>query len=88
MDLLQSVLYPVHIPSLERHRADHAASDSDPYTVAFEADYESGDLTITVDRADESCELTASASFSSAGDRCRRTEQTAPISARCVGAPR
>jgi NRPS condensation-like uncharacterized protein len=88
MDLLQSVLYPVHIPSLECHRADHAASDSNAYTVAFEVDCESGGLTITVDRADESCELTACARFLSAGDGCRRTEQTAPIRARCVGAPR
>ena len=39
--------------SLERHRAYHAAYDSDAYIVDFEADYESGDLTITVDRADE-----------------------------------
>jgi len=36
--------------SLERHRAYHAAYDSDAYTVDFEADYESGDLTITVER--------------------------------------
>jgi hypothetical protein len=40
--------------SLERHRAYHAAYDSDAYTVDFEADYESGNLTITVDRADGS----------------------------------
>lgn len=40
--------------SLERHRAYHAAYDSDSFTVDFEADYESGNLTITVDRADES----------------------------------
>jgi hypothetical protein len=40
--------------SLERHRAYHAAYDSDAYIVDFEADYESGNLTITVDRADES----------------------------------
>ncbi|MDG5778715.1 hypothetical protein VB773_20955 [Haloarculaceae archaeon H-GB2-1] len=40
--------------SLELHRAYHAAYDSDAYTADFEADYESGDLTITVDRADES----------------------------------
>ena len=39
--------------SLERHRAYHAAYDSDAYTVDFEADYESGNLTITVDRADD-----------------------------------
>jgi hypothetical protein len=40
--------------SLERHRAYHAAYDSDAYIVDFDSDYESGDLTITVDRADES----------------------------------
>ena len=40
--------------SLERHRAYHAAYDSNAYTVDFEADYESGNLTITVDRASES----------------------------------
>jgi len=40
--------------SLERHRAYHAAYDSDAFAVDFEADYESGDLTITVKRADES----------------------------------
>ena len=36
--------------SLELHRAYHAAYDSDAYSVDFEADYESGDLTITVER--------------------------------------
>ena len=40
--------------SLERHRAYHAAYDSDVFTVDFEADHESGDLTITVDRPSES----------------------------------
>ena len=40
--------------TLKRHRAYHAAYDSDAYTVDFEADYESGDLTIIVDRANES----------------------------------
>ena len=40
--------------SLERHRAYHAAYDSDAFTVDFEPDYESGNLTITVDRAVES----------------------------------
>ncbi|CDK39170.1 hypothetical protein [Halorubrum sp. AJ67] len=40
--------------SLELHRAYHAAYDSDAFNVDFEADYESGDLTISVDRADES----------------------------------
>lgn len=39
--------------SLERHRAYHAAYDSDAYTVDFDADYASGDLTITVKEADE-----------------------------------
>ncbi|MFQ3319281.1 MAG: hypothetical protein ACI80F_001343 [Natronomonas sp.] len=39
--------------SLERHRAYHAASGSDAFTVDFEADYESESLTTTVDRADE-----------------------------------
>jgi len=36
-----------------RHRAYHAAYESDGFAVDFEADYESGDLTITVGRADE-----------------------------------
>jgi hypothetical protein len=40
--------------SLERHRAYHAAYDSDAYTVDFEADYESGDLTITAERVADS----------------------------------
>ena len=40
--------------TLERHRAYHAAYDSDAFSVDFEADYASGDLTITVDRANES----------------------------------
>ncbi|RLM89501.1 hypothetical protein [Haloarcula sp. Atlit-7R] len=39
--------------SLEQHRAYHAAYDSDAFTVDFEADYESGDLTITVERVEE-----------------------------------
>jgi hypothetical protein len=39
--------------SLERHRAYHAAYDSDAFTVDFEADHKSGDLTITVDRVEE-----------------------------------
>jgi len=38
--------------SLKRHRA-YAAYESDGFAVDFEADYESGDLTITVGRADE-----------------------------------
>ncbi|ELZ33270.1 hypothetical protein [Halorubrum tebenquichense] len=40
--------------SLERHRAYHVAYDSDAYVADFEADYESGDLTITVKRAADS----------------------------------
>ncbi|MFD1600539.1 hypothetical protein [Halobellus rarus] len=40
--------------SLERHRAYHAAYEADAFAVDFEADYASGDLTITVERADES----------------------------------
>ena len=39
--------------SLARHRAYHAAYESNAFVVDFEADYESGDLTITVERADE-----------------------------------
>jgi len=39
--------------SLELHRAYHAAYDSDAFTVDFEANYESGDLIITVDRVEE-----------------------------------
>ncbi|RLM41914.1 hypothetical protein DVK00_18930 [Haloarcula sp. Atlit-47R] len=40
--------------SLELHRTYHAAYDSDAFNVNFEADYESGDLTITVERTDDS----------------------------------
>ncbi|SFT06783.1 hypothetical protein [Halostagnicola kamekurae] len=39
--------------SIERHRAYHAAYKTDAFVVNFEADYESADLTITVERADE-----------------------------------
>ncbi len=39
--------------SLERHRAYHAAYEADAFAVDFKADYVSGDLTITVERADE-----------------------------------
>jgi hypothetical protein len=39
--------------SLAHHRAYHAAYESGAFSVEFEADYESGDLTITVERADE-----------------------------------
>ena len=40
--------------SLERHCAYHTAYKADAFVVDFEADYASGDLTITVERADES----------------------------------
>ena len=40
--------------SLKRHRVYHAADESDAFTVAFEADYETGDLTITVEEVSES----------------------------------
>ena len=40
--------------SLELHRAYHAAYDSDAFSTDFEADYESGDLTITVKRTRDS----------------------------------
>jgi hypothetical protein len=40
--------------SLKLHRAYHAAFESDAFTVDFEADYESGDLTITVERVEDS----------------------------------
>ncbi|RKS77996.1 hypothetical protein BDK61_3628 [Haloarcula quadrata] len=40
--------------SLELHRAYHAAYDSDAFNVDFEADYESGNLTITVERTRDS----------------------------------
>jgi len=39
--------------SLERHRAYHAAYEADAFTVDFEADYQSGDLTITVERVEQ-----------------------------------
>ena len=35
--------------TLARHHAYHAAYESDAFAVEFEADYETGDLTITVD---------------------------------------
>ncbi|MDS0301368.1 hypothetical protein NDI76_21785 [Halogeometricum sp. S1BR25-6] len=38
--------------SLERHRAYHAAYNSDTFSVEFEADYETGDLTIIVEEKD------------------------------------
>ena len=40
--------------SLARHRAYHAAYNSDAFGVDFEADYESGNLTITVERTGDS----------------------------------
>jgi len=40
--------------SLKRHRAYHAAYESEAFAVDFEADYESGDLTITVEEVAES----------------------------------
>ena len=40
--------------SLELHRAYHAAYDSDAFSVDFKADYESGNLTITVERTRDS----------------------------------
>ena len=40
--------------SLERHCAYHAAYEADAFAVDFEADYASGDLIITAERADES----------------------------------
>ncbi|MFA1612465.1 hypothetical protein [Halobellus rubicundus] len=40
--------------SLELHRAYHAAYESDAFSVDFEADYESGDLTITVEQTGDS----------------------------------
>ena len=39
--------------SLELHRAYRAAYNSDVFSVDFKADYESGDLTITVEEANE-----------------------------------
>lgn len=38
--------------SFERHRAYHAAYNSEMFSVEFEADYETGDLTITVEEKD------------------------------------
>jgi len=40
--------------SLERHRAYHAAYESEAFSVAFETDYATGDLTITVEEVSES----------------------------------
>ncbi|MDR5657799.1 hypothetical protein RH831_11515 [Halodesulfurarchaeum sp. HSR-GB] len=40
--------------SLQRHRAYHAAYGSEAFAVDFEADYETGDLTITVEEVTES----------------------------------
>ena len=43
--------------SLKRHRAYHAAYNSDTFSVEFEADYETGDLTISVDEEDRQSEF-------------------------------
>ena len=40
--------------SLQQHRAYLAAYESNAFTVAFEADYATGDLTITVEEVSES----------------------------------
>jgi hypothetical protein len=40
--------------SLKQHRAYHTAYESDTFAVEFEADYETGDLTITVKEVTES----------------------------------
>ena len=40
--------------SLKRHRAYHAAYEADAFVVSFEADYETGGLTITVEEVSES----------------------------------
>jgi hypothetical protein len=40
--------------SLKRHRAYHAAYESAAFDVQFEVDYETGDLTITVEEVSES----------------------------------
>jgi hypothetical protein len=40
--------------SLKRHRAYHAADESDAFVVSFEADYDTADLTITVEEVSES----------------------------------
>jgi len=64
--------------SLKRHRAYHAAYNSDTFSVEFEADYESGDLTISVEEEDCQSEIENVCSqhrqyyFLSAGDGCRR----------------
>lgn len=40
--------------ALKRHRAYHVAYESEAFTVEFEADYETGGLTITVEEVAES----------------------------------
>lgn len=40
--------------SLDRHRAYHAAYESEAFTDGFETDYDSDDLSITVDEGTES----------------------------------
>lgn len=44
--------------SFERQRAYHAAYETDTFVVDFEADYESGDLTIIVEEASQSERIT------------------------------
>ncbi len=39
--------------SLRRHRAYHAVYESDVFTVTFDADYKTGNLTITVEEVSE-----------------------------------
>ena len=73
--------------SLKRHRAYHAAYESDAFTVDFAADYESGDLTITVERTGFLREGTSRAFF------VRRRWMPAQVGAskqrpRCAGASR
>ena len=40
--------------SLKRHRAYHAAYEADSFVVSFEADYATGNLTISVEEVSES----------------------------------
>jgi len=64
--------------SLKRHRAYHAAYNSDTFSVEFEADYESGELTISVEGRRTASRSSRTSSqhrqyyFLSAGDGCRR----------------
>jgi hypothetical protein len=73
--------------SLELHRAYQAAYKTDAFVVDFEADYESGDLTITVERANEARESAVTRSVfrapaMGAGAPGRTTDT------RCVGGSR